>query len=49
MTTDSGATIPLKVDAGVKVKDWVLSFLGGYDVDETSAFPETRTKDELKF
>ncbi len=32
VTTESGVTLPLKVDAGVKVKGWVLSFLGGYNV-----------------
>ena len=29
VTTKSGATLPLKADAGVKVKGWVVSLLGG--------------------
>jgi hypothetical protein len=35
VTTESGATLPLKVDVGVKVKGWVLSLLGGYNVYDT--------------
>jgi len=35
VTTESGATLPLKVDTGVKVKGWVVSLLGGYNVRNT--------------
>jgi hypothetical protein len=32
LTTPSGTDLGLKVDAGVKVRGWVLSFLGGYNL-----------------
>jgi hypothetical protein len=32
VTTPAGAQLGLKVDAGVKVRGWVLSFLGGYNL-----------------
>lgn len=32
VTTPDGADLGLKVDAGVKVRGWVLSFLGGYNL-----------------
>jgi hypothetical protein len=35
LTTSSGASLGLKVDAGVKVRGWVLTFLGGYNVYDT--------------
>ena len=35
VTTQSGATLPLKVDVGVKVKGWVVSLVGGYNVLNT--------------
>ena len=35
LTTPSGAILPLKVQAGVKVKGWILSLLGGYNVYDT--------------
>ena len=35
LTTSSGASLDLKVDAGVKVRGWVLTFLGGYNVYDT--------------
>ncbi|MEA3274612.1 MAG: hypothetical protein U9Q81_04805 [Pseudomonadota bacterium] len=35
VTTESDTTLPLKVDTGVKVKGWVLSFLGGYNLRDT--------------
>ena len=35
VTTRSGVTLPVKIDAGVKIKGWVLSLLGGYNVQDT--------------
>ena len=35
MTGPTGATRGLKVEGGVKVRGWVLTFLGGYEVYDT--------------
>ena len=35
VTTEQGAAFPLKVEASVKVKGWVLSLLGGYNIHHT--------------
>jgi hypothetical protein len=35
VTTPSGASLGLKVNAGVKVRGWILTFLGGYNVYDT--------------